>query len=352
MPDAVTDRPADTFAAPAAPAPPAARRADPIPSAEPGTKRNLFPVVLVVGAIVAIAAGFFLGGSGGKKAASGGGGLAVTAASPDVKAKVPAGWTKATSVASVPGLDLADAVAFGPGGKIDGDAVVLGAVRESANNSTLLSENFIKAVGKVPQKEAVLVGGNLQAYRYRDVEVPGFGRRVTLYTVPTSAGVATLACLSTSAGAAAFRATCDGSANTLSLVSAKGFPIGPNADYAKAVSGAMGTLATAVKSAQSRLSSAKTPKAQSAAAASLASAYAQAAKALGGQKVSPADTFANQQLVSALRSADAAYTKAARAAAKKDKRGFAKAGTAVKAAQQKITTALDGLKSAGYNVKQ
>jgi hypothetical protein len=346
MPDAISDRPPDTFAAPVVRPAPAEPRTE-----EPATRRSLFPVLLVVGALVAIAAGFFAGGSGGGTPAATGSALSLVAASPDVKAKVPAGWTKSASAAEVPGLTLSDAVAFGPGGKVDGDTILLGAVRDSANNSTLLSTDFIKAVGKVPPKEAVQIG-DLQAYRYRDVDVPGFARRVTLYAVPTSAGVATIACLSPPAGAAAFRPTCDGSANTLALVSAKPFPVGPNADYAKRVSGTLAALASATKSAQSRLSSAKTPKAQASATRSLAAAHAKAAQTLAALKVSPADAFANAQLARALRSANAAYGKAAKAAAKKDKRGFGRANVSVKTAQQDIATALDGLKSAGYNLRQ
>jgi hypothetical protein len=268
----------------------------------------------------------------------------VVAASPDVKAKVPAGWSRLGSAPQVPGLGLADSVAFAPGGKDGGDAVVLGAVRQDADNSTLLAPKFISAVGSVPPREAVQIGAGLQAYRYRNVRVSGFGRPVTVYAVPTSAGVATLACL----GAAA---TCDGSANTMSLVSAKSFPVGPSEGYAKTVGAALRTLSGAVKSGHAKLTSAKTPAVQASAAQGLSTAYAKAASALSGLSLSPADTLANARLAAALKATSSAYGKAAQAASHHNKSGYAKAARAVTAGRQTVSRALTGLKNAGYAVK-
>jgi hypothetical protein len=244
----------------------------------------------------------------------------------------------------VPGLGVSDAVAFAPAGKDGGDAVVLGAVRGSANNSTLLSSGLIKAAGTLPDRQAVAIGDGLQAYRYRNLRLSGFSRPVTVYAVPTTAGVATLACL----GGAA---TCDPSANTMALVSAKGFPVGPSADYGKAVSGALATLGKAQKSGQAKLKSAKTPDAQASAAQSLSAATSKAASTIGGLKVSPADALVNSQLVTALKSTAKAYGSAAKAAKQHDKAAFAKAGKTVSTGQKDIAKALAGLKAAGYDVK-
>jgi hypothetical protein len=165
-----------------------------------------------------------------------------------------------------------------------------------------------------------------------------------VYAVPTTAGVATLACVNA-------KATCDASANTMALVSAKSFPVGPSQDYAKAVGGALGALKKATKSGQAKLGSAKTPKAQASAAGALSAAYAKAAKALGGLALSPADKLANAQLVTGLKATGKAYGNAAKAAKKNDKKAYAKASKAVGAGQGTVSKALAGLKSAGYDVK-
>ena len=253
------------------------RKQKPEREREAGPKRNLFPVLVVAGAVLAAIVGFLAGGSGGSKSSSrtrSGGTPTVVAASPDVKAKVPSGWSKLGSAPAVPGMDLAEPVAFTPGGKGGGDLIEVGAVRKSADNSTLLSTGLIKAAGTLPAKEAVEVSGGIQGYRYRDLKLSGFSRPVTVFAVPTSAGVATLACV----GA---QATCDASINTMQLVSAKAFPVGPSSDYAKAVGAALGTLGKATKSGQAQLASAPTPKAQASAANGLSAAYSKAAKALG-----------------------------------------------------------------------
>jgi hypothetical protein len=299
--------------------------------------------VAVGAALLAAVLGFLIGGSGGSKSSSGGT-PTVVAASPDVKAKVPSGWSKLASVPAVPGLGVSDGVAFAPGGKDGGDAIALGAVRGSANNSTLLPAGLIKAAGTLPAKQAVALGDGLQAYRYRNLRLSGFARPVTVYAVPTTAGVATLACL----GAAA---NCDASANTMALVSAKSFPVGPSADYGKAVSGALAALGKAQKSRQAKLASAKTPDAQASAAQSLSAATSKAAGTIGKLDVSPADALANTQLVAALKHTAKAYGSAAKAAKQHDKAAFAKARKAVAAGQKDIAKALSGLKAAGYDVK-
>jgi hypothetical protein len=341
MPDAVQN--SLITPAPARPGPPPRERER---DREGGGKRNLFPVIIIAGAVVAAIVGFLAGGSGGgdKKASSSGGTPTVVAASPDVKAKVPDGWAKLSTVPAVPGLELSDGAAFGPAGKDGGDVVMLGGVGKSAANSTLLPAGLIKAAGTtLPEKEAVESENGLQGYRYRNVKLAGFDRPVTIYAVPTTEGVVTLACL----GA---QSTCDASANTMELVSAKPFPVGPSKDYAKAVGDALGALNRTVKSGQAKLSSAKTPQAQASAARSLSAAYAKAAKALRGLDLSPADQLANAKLVAALTATSKAYANAAKAASKHDKKAYAQASKAVDKGQKAVSDALAGIKSAGYDV--
>ena len=89
---------------------------------------------------------------------------------------------------------------------------------------------------------------------------------MTLYTVPTSAGVATVACVDPSAD-------CESIANTLKLNGGTAFPVGPSKEYASTLSKALGGLDKKVQSGRKALQSAKTPKAQAAAAKQLSSAY-------------------------------------------------------------------------------
>jgi hypothetical protein len=156
-------------------------------------------------------------------------------------------------------------------------------------------------------------------------------------------GVATVACVPSSA-------TCEGVANTLEL-NGEPLPVGPSADYAKAVDGALGKLNTAVAAGNKAMNSAKRPSAQAAAARQLQNAYAKAAKSLRGQRLSPADRGANARLVAALSGAAKAYGQGAAAAKNNSKAGFKRAGASVTKARQQLAGALAGLKAAGYDLQ-
>jgi len=323
----------------------------PVAGEKPASKA--FPIALAAGALIALALGFLVGGSGGgsEKAASTGA-LTGSLASSGAGVKVPDGWSELGAAPDVPGLSLSDPKAAGPGGKDGGTAVVVGTVKKAADNSTLLAQPFLQAIGDVPKPSGAVQigGGDVQAYRYDGLKPNGFDRTVTVYTAPTSAGVATVACLAPAADAESFAATCDQMANTLELSSGKPVPVGPSKTYASAVSKTLAKLNKTDKSGQAKLKSAKTPQAQAAAAKSLAAAFHDAAKKLARLDLSPADRGANGLLVRALRQTGSGYDDASSAASKKKAAGFKKASGEVTKGRKAVTSALNGLKAAGYDV--
>jgi len=324
--------------------PPAAeppKREAPPAAGEPGGRKWIFPAALAGGVVVAALIGFAASGSGSTtpqpslvpvKAASGAG----------VSLKVPAAWRKPAQPATVPGIEAGGSMA-GTGG-----SVVFGKADDSAANSTLLADATRSAAGTLPQRRAVDLGGGLQAYRYDAVNVGG-GRKATLYAVPTSQGVATLACVpSAGAGSAAFASACEGIATTLRLTGGTPFPVGPSTSYASSLSHALGTLDTRQTAAEHALKTAKTRLAQAQATDRLQSAYAGAAGTLGKLDLSPADTLANGQLVSALKGTASAYGKAAAAARRKDRAGYHSDSAKAISAQKGVAAALAALQQAGY----
>jgi hypothetical protein len=323
--------------------------------ARPGEKptSKAFPIALAAGAAIAIALGFLVGGSGGgSEPASDTGALTGTATSSSAAVNVPADWKELGTPPDVPGLSLSDPKAAAPAGKDGGLAVVVGTVEKAADNSTLLAQPFLQAVGDVPKPSGAVQigGGDLQAYRYNALKLNGFDRAVTVYAAPTSAGVATLACLAPAADADSFASTCDQIANTLEISSGDPLPVGPSKDYAAAVDKALGTLAKADKSGQAKLKSAKTPQQQATAAKGLAKAFHGAGRTLARTDVSPADRSINALLVKALRQTGGGYDDASAAAAKGNKSAFGKADGAVAKGRKAIASALAGLKAAGYDV--
>jgi predicted Ser/Thr protein kinase len=301
---------------------------------------------LVILAILAAALGgrrSTPGGSNGTQAAA----AVSEITGPDVALRVPRGWRRVRTPPNV-GLPFSRPVAAGPKGRAAGPIVEFGLVKgDAAANSTLLPAAFLSATGHAPdsappRKPVRLPTQGLQAWRYGQLQPVGSARELTVYTVPTSAGVATVAC----AGASA--AQCDTIAGTLRLRAATAYPVGASDAYASALNGTIGELDQTTKPQEAGLQAAETLAGQAAAARALASAYDGAAAQLAALQLSPADRAANHQLIKALRGAAAAYRKAARAATAGNADAYTAASAAIPAATSQVNSALAGVRAAGY----
>jgi hypothetical protein len=297
-----------------------------------------------IAAVIAAVLGFVIGGgSGGDSGEETGGAPTAAQSSGGLAASFPSDFKKAASPPEIPGMTFAAPIAMAAGG----ESVIVGQVKD-ANNSTLLPNGFLSALGldpgEVPPRQAVqLASSKLQAYRYPNLRPNGIDQPVTLFTTPTSQGVATVACVDPTAD-------CESIANTLKLDGGTAFPVGPSKEYASALGKAMGALDKKVKAARKDLQGASTPKAQAAAAKQLSSAYNAAAAAVSKLEVSPADATVNQQLAAALKQTGGAYGKLSSAASSGNKTGYKKAGTSVQSSEEKVDQALRGLEAAGYKV--
>jgi protein kinase-like protein len=271
----------------------------------------------------------------------------------DLSLEVPPGWSRLRESPDL-GLPLGHATAAAPGGRAAGPVVEFGVVSgNAATNSALLPAGFLDSIGgstsSVPARSAVrLPAQNLQAWRYRNLSPVGAPRRVTVYTVPTSGGVATVACAAPPGRAAGLGPQCDAIAGTLRLRRGTAYTVGPSDAYATSLNGTIGNLQQATQSGQQNLQSSTTLAGQAAAAQSLASAYDSAAAQLSALNLSPADRATNAQLLEALRGAARAYRKAARAATGSDADAYRAASAAIPAATAKLNDALAAVAAAGY----
>ena len=317
---------------------------------DPPKRRHglLKAALLLLVVLIALAAAF--GGRGTSPGGSSGPTVAAPASTlsgPDMALRVPAGWRRLRTPPAV-GLPLSRAVAASAGGRRGGPAVEFGLVKRDAGaNGALLPTAFLTSIGKSadspPARTAVrLPARDLQAWRYAGLRPLGSGRELTVYTVPTSAGVATVVC------ADAVAAQCDAIAGTLRLRSATPYPIGPSDAYATGLNSAIGQLQATTQPQEANLQSAQTLGGQAAASLALANAYESAATQLGSVNLSPADRQANDALVTALGDTAAAYRRAARAARSGDSGAYRAASAAIPAQVAQVNTALAGLRSAGY----
>jgi len=174
-----------------------------------------------------------------------------------------------------------------------------------------------------------------------------------VYVAPTSEGVATVACLAPPADAAAFKPVCDGVANTLQVASGEPFPVGPDPAYAKTLGTTFSALdAKVAKGRRALTRDGAQFDDQAAAARDISAAYAAAAKRLRNASLSPANQAINRALAARLTAASAAWKRAARAAADKNKTGFDRSEAAIKRTQQRLAETVAGLERAGYTIAQ
>ncbi len=262
---------------------------------------------------------------------------------------IPGAW-RSSAGGSLPGLTLADAATARPDAS-DTDAgtggrLVAGVSR--GEGRTLLPASFVARLDAPPAQDDPVALGEIAAYRYADLGVEGLASPVTLFVVPTTDGVETIACVG---GEPAFQAECAGAATTLRMSgTVRARAIGPDAAYASLLSQTLTTLDAARVRLRDRLDDAATPTGQAAAATSLATAHTTAAGALGDVDLGPEGAGLNEAVVAALRAQAAGYRRMAAAAGSDSRRGFAAGRGDVTRGESSLARALATLDDRGYQV--
>jgi len=269
-------------------------------------------------------------------------GASVSSAS--VALRGPAGYTKSTDTATLPGVELTDPVAVAAGGK----RIVAGKAGTDAQNFLLLPTPVVQAIGGVPKdRPAVKLPGTGQpAYRYSGLKVDGISGDVTVFAVQTDSAVYTVACIG---GVPA--GECDSAAASLSVKDGSPQAVGPSKDFAAALSATLNKVGKARSAGRKRLKSAKDNKAQAAAASSVSAAYAKAVKAGQGATVHPSDKGLVDVLAGAFKKSKTAWGQLASAARKNNRAAYVRGQRAVRNAEKDVAGAMSALKAAGYDVK-
>jgi serine/threonine protein kinase len=274
----------------------------------------------------------------------------IMAAGP-LRVDLPSGWSALSAAPVVPGLTLDAAVAAAPAGKADRGALIVGIA--DAGGPALLSQDFLDRLGLrsrvVPDRTTVALRGGPSAYRYGELRPPGLGQAVTVYTVPTTAGVATLACLAPPQGNPGFVNACDRTARTLALAGTEPFRLGPSAAYAAAVNKVFDALNSVLTRERARMRAARTPKSQSASASRMAHAYKRSGTALERlARVSPADAPSRASLMKALAASASTHGALATAARGNHRIAYRSAAARARRAQSGVVSALAELRASGY----
>jgi hypothetical protein len=299
--------------------------------------------LLVALAAVAIAAGLLVGGS-----SSGSSAPKPTnfASAGPIQLRYTSRWQIGSGAPSVPGLRFSNPVKLlhrGHGGLTAGEVA-------DAGGPALLGASFRRNVlGGLPPAVPVRLGA-LEAYRYQGIRVRGLAGPLTLYVVPTSAGVATIACAGSTTATSTFENDCSQVAATLRVVGARAFPLGPSSDYARRLSSIFATLRASSSAPLAKLRAARTPAGQASAARRLAAAYGTASGQVSRAAGTPLVRDAGAAVSAALHQIADGYSSAARAAGAADSAGYRRAEGQIKAGSSALAAALKQLSSLGYTV--
>ena len=309
-------------------------------TAVPASQKRMSPALIAAVAAAALAlavVGFLVGKGGGGESQPEG---TTSAQSGAIAITYPSSWERVDQVPELPGFEFTNPIVVGPKGQAD-NRLVTGLV--DASGPTLLPAAFVKALGADPNRTDTVRLGDLQAYRYRNLDPSNFNPALTLYAVPTDKGIATIACQADPATATRFMPECERAASTLKLEGAQPYDLGPGREYVDTVNGTLDKLQSARTRQVAALKSAKTPAQQAKAAGNIARAYDGAAKTLSKAPVSPQVASVNDAIVAALNDASDAWTKVADGADAADADDYNAGERAVKKAEKQLAAALDDL---------
>jgi predicted Ser/Thr protein kinase len=293
-----------------------------------GAGLGRFVPAALAAAVLAGAVGFLLGGG------SGGGGEAFThsASSGHVELSFPSGWRQLPGVPAIPGLAFSQPLALAAGASNSGaggggERLLAGEV--SASGPSLLPAAFSAALNGAPPRPEPVRLGAVEAYRYGGLSVRGLAGPLTLYVVPTSAGVAAAACLGPSSSPAGVQ--CAQIAAALKVNGATVFGLAPSPSYAAALAHIFGAL-------------------RGAAAGRLAAAYGAAGRAIGGLSASPAVRSIDAGIAGSLAAVGRDYAALDTAAGTGNEAAYALAQHALAGDRARVAAAVAALRGAGYVV--
>jgi hypothetical protein len=179
----------------------------------------------------------------------------------------------------------------------------------------------------------------------------GFDKHLTLYTAPTTAGVATVACSAAADALAGLAPACDRVATALKLTAGKSYPLGSDKSYAAAIDKNIGKLNARVRVVKAELAKATKASGQAHFSAAIASAYGATAGNLGKLVVSPAVRDTHLGIVRSLRRTESDYRALSGAAAHGRRSSYNSARKRAAKGERSVNASLARLKKLGYAVR-
>jgi hypothetical protein len=239
------------------------------------------------------------------------------------------GWRATRRTPRLEGLEFDDPVVLED--RASGTRLVAGLL--PFESSMLLPREFVqRARSAVAHPETTELGPGVEAYRFAGISAVGARGLVDVYAVPTTFGVATIACVAGS-GSVWPQSDCSRNAATLKLRRGRTLRLGPDAAFRQRLPAAMLALEDARRRARAQLAT-RLPERQAAAASRLATTYRVEAAALA--PLVPVSPPRSRALVQALTDAGRAYRAVVGALRTADTAAFRKRQEAVHASERRI----------------
>jgi hypothetical protein len=224
----------------------------------------------------------------------------------------PAGWRRVLGGPEIPGLPITHAAVLAPRGEASRAGLVIGQL--AGGEASPLPRSLVASMPRLPPT-AVVDLLEAQAYRYAQLEIPGFSGSLTLYAIPNPAGNETLlACYAAAALSEQLRA-CDQIVATVTLAGqAQSYDLTPEPAYARELSSAIAGLNGQRLGLRRMMGSGASPAAVATIARRLAGRYADTAANVSALEPSLVARKAQVALAKAMLGARRAYSALASAA--------------------------------------
>jgi hypothetical protein len=305
-----------------------------------------WPLAGLITVLLTIAlAGFLLGNH---RASASAGARADTprlAAGPGILLEYPPTWRPVHGAEAIPGLAISDALVLAPNGEQAEASLLSG--RLSAGEPGPLPAAFTSLLRGLPHTEVVALD-NVQAYRYSDVRLQGYGRALELYVIPNAVEGSTVLACSAAGESSAFLAQCEQIVTQLALPGQSLYALSPDAPYATALARLIEALDRQRLALRDDLHAHPAPAKVAPLATALAELFANTASSVRTLESPQAAGWAQAALVSSMLSAQSAYRALAGAASAGSASAEQTAEESVSKGEREVDDALEDYALLGY----
>jgi hypothetical protein len=312
----------------------------PVIELEPERRLSRLVIAGLAAVVIAAAAGGYLLGHAREKVDRSAAGVAVVG---PLSIGFPTDdWAPALQVTQISGLGLTERIALASQ-RGDAPGELVAGIVARAEGPLLLPRAVTDGLERPARRERVRLGA-VEALRFRDLRLERLSEPVTIYAVPTSAGAATIACL-TPIGPArdTVLAACESIATTIALRGVRVLPLGADPRYADHARHTLGLLNAKRTRGRGALLASRTRVEQARAAGELSGAFATARADLAKGRPGPMEAPAHRSILAALARTEARYRELAGASLANDRRVYNRTASRVRRAELELGRAVQAL---------